>query len=99
MPEEGVVESVGTVGSTIASEVQVHFTPARLPKTCQLAVPRSFRTVSVVTMVPVPSFGKPRVTIAMIPPWVETLASVEASMVHKVSDVIGQNVLGLPKYI
>lgn len=108
MPEEGVVELAGIVGSTSASQVQIHFTPARLPETCQLAMPRSFGTVSVVTTVPVPSFGQPQVTIAMTPPRVETLASAdtsmahdvpEASMVHDVPDVTGQDVPGLPGYM
>lgn len=78
--------------------MQVHFTPACLPETCQLAIPRSFGTMSVVTTVLVPSFGQPRVMIAMTPPRVEDDVP-EASMVHDVPDVTGQAVPGLPSYM
>lgn len=82
LPEEEVMESVGTEGFTISTvlashQARVQFTPACLPETCQLVVPRSFGTVSVVTTVPVPSFGQPRVMIAMTPPRVETIAGID----------------------
>lgn len=115
LPEEEVMESVGTEGSAPAITVlsshpaRVQFTPARLPETCQLAVPRSFRTVSVVTTVPVPSFGQPRVTIAMTPPRVETTTGIDSGVASIHQDGPGilasagasmeQDVPGVPGYM
>lgn len=72
------MESAGVEGSSPVSTApasnpaRVQFTLARLPMTCQLAMPRSLGTVSIVTTVPVPGFGQSRVTIAMTPPRAET---------------------------
>lgn len=95
LSEEEVMELVGVEGSSPASTApalnpaRVQFTPARLPETCQLAVPHSLGTVSTVTTMPVPGFGQSRVTITMTPPRIKiTLGTDSITIVVPVVDSV-----------